>query len=129
MKNILKYQRRTKEWVLTLGGSDDLRVVGYSDAICQTDRYNFRSQSGWVSTLNGGPITLKSSKQEIVADSTCESEYIAASKAAKEEIWLKKFIGDLGVVPTIKEPMEIFCDNESACLSQGAKGSRQIHAY
>ena len=48
-----------------------------------------------------------------MADSTCESEYIAASKAAKEAIWLKNFIGDLGVVPAIKEPMEILCDSES----------------
>jgi len=113
VKNILKYLRRTKDWVLTLGGSDDLRVVGYSDASFQTDRDNFRSQSGWVFTLNGGAISWKSSKQETVADSTCESEYIAASEAAKEAIWLKNFIGDLGVVPAIKEPMEIFCDSES----------------
>ena len=33
---------------------------------------------------------------------------------AKEAIWLKNVIGDLGVVPAIKEPMEIFCDSESA---------------
>ena len=86
VKNILKYLRRTKDWVLTLGGSDDLRVVGYSDASFQTDRDNFCSQSGWVFTLNGGAISWKSSKQETVADSTCESEYIAASEAAKEAI-------------------------------------------
>ena len=49
-----------------------------------------------------------------MADSTCESEYIAASEAAKEAIWLKNFIGNLGVVPAIKEPMEIFYDNEGA---------------
>ena len=59
-------------------------------------------------------MTWKSSKQETVADSTCESEYIAASEASKEAIWLKNFIGDLGVVPAIKEAMEIFCDNEGA---------------
>ncbi|CAH1444382.1 unnamed protein product [Lactuca virosa] len=114
VNNILKYLRRTKDWVLTLGGSDDLRVLGYSDASFQTDRDNFRSQSGWVFTLNGGAISWKSSKQETVADSTCESEHIAASEAAEEAIWLKNFIGDLGVVPAIKEPIEIFCDIESA---------------
>ena len=91
-----------------------MRVVGYSDASFQTERYNFHSESGWVFTLNGGAISWKSSKQETVADSTCESEYIAASKAAKEAIWLKNFIGDLGVLPAIKEPMEILCDNKSA---------------
>nr|KAJ0211586.1 hypothetical protein LSAT_V11C400228500 [Lactuca sativa] len=114
VKNILKYLRRTKEWFLVLGGSDDLKVRGYSDASFQTDRDNYRSQSGWVFTLNGGAVTWKSSKQETVADSTCETEYIAASKASKEAMWLKNFIGDLGVVPAIKEPMEIFCDNEGA---------------
>ena len=114
VKNILKYLRRTKDWVLVFGGRDILRVTGYSDAGFQTDRDNFRSQSGWVFTLNGGAVTWKSSKQETVADSTCESEYIAASEASKEAIWLKNFIGDLGVVQAMDEPMDIYCDNEGA---------------
>ena len=53
-------------------------------------------------------MTWKSFKQEMVANSTCESEYIAASEASKEAILVKSFIGDHGVVPAIKEPMEIF---------------------
>ena len=65
-------------------------------------------------TQNEGAMTGKNSKQETVADSTCELEYIAASEASKEAIWLKNFIGDLGVVSSIKEPMEIICDNEGA---------------
>ena len=48
----------------------------------------------------------------MVADSTCESEYIAVSKASKEAILLKNFIKNLGVVQAIKEPMEILCHNE-----------------
>ena len=59
-------------------------------------------------------MTWKSSKQETVDDSTCESEYIAATEASKEAIWLRNFIGDLGVIPSIKDPMEIFCDNGGA---------------
>ncbi|KAI3513141.1 hypothetical protein L1887_20467 [Cichorium endivia] len=114
VKNILKYLRRTKNMVLVLGGSEDLKVKGYTDASFQTDRDSGRSQSGWVFLLNGGAVTWKSSKQETVADSTCESEYIAASEASKEAAWLKNFIGDLGVVPSIQEPMELFCDNEGA---------------
>ena len=41
-------------------------------------------------------------------------KYIAASEAAKEVAWLKNFIGDLSVVPSISEPIEIFRDNECA---------------
>ena len=39
-------------------------------------------------TLNGGAVTWKSSKQDTMAASTCESEYIAASKASKENRYL-----------------------------------------
>ncbi|GJX70879.1 retrotransposon protein, putative, ty1-copia subclass [Tanacetum coccineum] len=56
---------------------------------------------------------MESLKQDTVADSTCKSEYIAACEASKEAIWMKIFIGDLGVVSTVQDPIEIFCDNES----------------
>nr|GEW69203.1 hypothetical protein [Tanacetum cinerariifolium] len=36
-----------------------------------------------------------------------------ACEASKQAIWMKNFIGDLGVVPTVQDPIEIFCDNES----------------
>ncbi|GKB54529.1 putative RNA-directed DNA polymerase [Tanacetum coccineum] len=114
VKNILKYLRNTKDRFLVYGGEKELRVTGYCDAGWQTDKDDSRSQSGWIFLLNGGAVTWKSSKQDTVADSTCESEYIAACEASKEAIWMKNFIGDLGVVPTVQDPIEIFCDNESA---------------
>ena len=51
--------------------------------------------------LNGGAISWKSSKQDTIADSTTNVEYINASEVAKEAIWIKKFITGLGVVPRI----------------------------
>ncbi|GKD12892.1 hypothetical protein Tco_1197299 [Tanacetum coccineum] len=45
------------------------------------------------------------SMQDTVADSTCESEYITTCEASKEAIWMKNFIGDLGVVPTVQDPI------------------------
>ncbi|GKB46369.1 retrotransposon protein, putative, ty1-copia subclass, partial [Tanacetum coccineum] len=114
VKNILKYLRNTKDRFLVYGGEEELRVTGYCDASWQTDKDDSRSQSGWVFLLNEGAVTWKSSKQDIVADFTCESEYITACEALKEAIWMKNFIGDLGVVPTVQDPIEILCDNESA---------------
>ena len=70
VKNILKYLRRTKEWFLVLGGSDDLKVRGYSDAGFQTDRDNYRSQSGWVFTLNGGAVVGLMSKSITIIGKT-----------------------------------------------------------
>ncbi|KAK8715613.1 hypothetical protein V6N13_042943 [Hibiscus sabdariffa] len=52
----------------------------------QTDKDDSRSQSGFVLCLNGGAVNWKSSKQDTVADSTIEVEYIAASEAVKEAV-------------------------------------------
>nr|GEW02132.1 hypothetical protein [Tanacetum cinerariifolium] len=89
IKNILSYLRNTKDRFLVYGGEKELRVTGYCDA-------------------------GKSSKQDTVADSTCESEHIVACESLKKVIWMKNFIGDLGVIPTVQDPIEILCDNESA---------------
>ena len=43
-----------------------------------------------------------------MAGSTCETEYIAASKAANEGVWMKEFISDLGVILSTSGPMKIF---------------------
>ncbi|GJQ91072.1 putative RNA-directed DNA polymerase [Tanacetum coccineum] len=97
----IMYLRNTKDRFLVYGGEKELRVTGYCDAGRQTDKDDIRSLSGWIFLLNRGVVTWKSLKQDTVADSTCESEYIAACEASKEAIWMKNFIRDLGVVPTI----------------------------
>jgi hypothetical protein len=126
VKNILKYLRRTKDMFLIYGGIDEeLAVKCHTDASFQTDRDDSRSQSGFVFTLNGGAVTWKSSKQKVVAQSTTESEYIAASEAAQEAVWMKKFITDLGVVPSIEQPIEIFCDNQGAIAQAKEPRSHQ----
>ncbi|KAJ9541256.1 hypothetical protein OSB04_027762 [Centaurea solstitialis] len=126
VKNILKYLRRTKEMFLVFGGTEDeISVTGYSDASFQTDRDDFRSQSGYVFTLNGGAISWKSSKQDTIADSTTEAEYIAASDAAKEAVWLRNFLSDLRVVASISRPIDIFCDNSGAVAQ--AKEPKEHH--
>ncbi|KAI5392612.1 hypothetical protein KIW84_077130 [Lathyrus oleraceus] len=57
---------------------------------------------------------MKSSKQDTVADSTTEAEYIAASNAEKGVVWIKKFISELGIVPSIVDPIGIYYDNNGA---------------
>ncbi|KAJ9557532.1 hypothetical protein OSB04_012146 [Centaurea solstitialis] len=126
VKNILKYLRRTKEMFLVFGDSEDeISVTGYTDASFQIDRDDFRSQSGYVFTLNGGAISWKSSKQDTIADSTTGSEYISASDAAKEAVWLRNFITDLRVVARISRPVDIYYDNSGAVAQ--AKEPREHH--
>ncbi|KAL9235899.1 hypothetical protein vseg_010627 [Gypsophila vaccaria] len=114
VKNILKYLRRTKDWVPVYGRDDELCAEGYTDASFQSDRDDSKSQSGFVFTLNGAAVSWKIYKQSAIADSTTESEYIATSEAAMEAIWMHNFLQGLTVVPSAKEPITLYCDNIGA---------------
>ncbi|KAK9024732.1 hypothetical protein V6N11_004889 [Hibiscus sabdariffa] len=125
VKNILKYLRRTKDVFLVYGGEEELRIKGYTDASFQTDKDDSRSQSGFVFCLNGGAVSWKSSKQDTVVDCTTEAEYIAASEAAKEVVWIKKFITGLGVIPSISDAVDLYCDNNGAIAQAKEPRSHQ----
>jgi len=70
-------------------------------------------------------VSWKSSKQITVADSTTEAEYIVASEAAKEVVWIRKFIAELGVVPSISNPVNLYCDNNGAIAQAKEPRSHQ----
>ena len=76
-----------------------------------TDIDDYKSQPDYVFTLNGCAVVWKSFKQNTVADSTTEVEYIAASEASEEAVWIKKFLEEVGVVPSAMNPMALYCDN------------------
>ncbi|KAK1667664.1 hypothetical protein QYE76_055823, partial [Lolium multiflorum] len=114
VKNILKYLKRTKDMFLCYGGDQELVVTSYTDASWNTDPDDSKSQSGYVFILNGAAVSWCSSKQCTVAKSSTESEYIAASEASSEAVWMKRFIVELGVVPSALDPLVIYCDNMGA---------------
>ena len=53
--------------------------------------------NGYVFTLSGGPVCWRSTPQSLVAMSTTEAEYMAVAKAAKEALWLKGLVKELGL--------------------------------
>ncbi|KAK8694419.1 hypothetical protein V6N13_071972 [Hibiscus sabdariffa] len=104
---------------------EELCIKGYTDASFQTDKDDSRSQSGFVFCLNGGAVSWKSSKQDTVAESTTEAEYIATSEAAKEAVWIKKFITELGVIPSIADGVDLYFDNNGAIAQAKEPRSHQ----
>ncbi|GJV91588.1 retrotransposon protein, putative, ty1-copia subclass [Tanacetum coccineum] len=79
-----------------------IMVSGYTDAGYLTDADDLRSQTGYVFVLNGGVVDWKSTKQR------------------------------LNVVPTIEEPITMYCDNTGAIAIANdhgvTKGARHFHA-
>ncbi|GJZ35481.1 hypothetical protein Tco_0581298 [Tanacetum coccineum] len=94
VKHILKYLRNTKDMFLT----------------------------GYVFVVNGGAVDWKSKKQTTIAMHATQSEYMAASEAAMEAVWIRKFVEDLGVMPSISKPINMYCDNSAAIIFANEPG-------
>jgi len=95
VKWILRYLRGTTNQPLCFGGSN-IALQGYVDADMACDGYNGRSTTGYVFTVGGTTVSFVSKLQSVVALSTMEAEYVAATEASKEMIWLQRFLDELG---------------------------------
>ena len=86
-------------------------LVTYADADwggCSVDR---KSYSGFALMYAGGAVSWEARKQQSVALSSTEAEYMAISEAAKETIHLKGLLEELGEdLPSVT----IYNDNQSA---------------
>src|SRR5271168_2704740 len=110
VKRIFRYLKGTKELWLGYGGVAR-ELVGFVDAdgSMGEDR---RAISGYAFIINGGAVSWSAKRQEIISLSTTESEYGAATYAAKEALWLRQLILQLFGILLPATPL--FCDNQSA---------------
>ena len=85
VKHILKYLRRTRDYMIVYSG-DDLKIHRYTDLDLQGDRDSRKSTSSSVFTFGGVAVVWRTVKQSSITDSTMEAEHIANSKAVKEAV-------------------------------------------
>ncbi|CAI5990602.1 unnamed protein product [Closterium sp. NIES-64] len=86
---------------------------GYVDADHAADPANRRSRTGFVFRLEPtGPISWNSQKQELVALSSAEAEYIATTAAVREGLYLQELLQE-AKIPT-SPTFRLHCDNQSA---------------
>ena len=88
-----------------------LDIRGFVDAEWARDLDQRRSTCGYVFNLFGGAVCWMSKKQSVVARSTTKAEYMAATHASKEEVWLQRLRSSMGLV---QGAIRIDCDNQSA---------------
>ena len=110
MKKILRYVRGTSDARLCYKGSN-FTVRGYVDSDFACDLDKRKSTTGYVFTLAGGAVSWVSKLQTVVALSTTEAEYMAATQACKEAVWVKRLLEELGHK---QEKITIFCDSQNA---------------
>ena len=113
----IKYQKFAQRYVL----------YGFSYADWAGDKETRHSTSGYCFILVSGVISWGSKKQQSVALSSTESEYMALAKATAEVVWLRKLLHELGYIQ--HNSTLIYSDSQSAfALSENPKyHSRSKH--
>ncbi|CAA7055275.1 unnamed protein product [Microthlaspi erraticum] len=114
MKQCLRYLQGTTTLGLTFERSTSKvpRLIGYSDSSHNVDPDDGKSTTGHIFYLGESPITWCSQKQETVALSSCEAEFMAGTEAARQAIWLQDLLGE--ITGTTRERVVIRIDNQSA---------------
>ncbi|KAI3501786.1 hypothetical protein L1887_29807 [Cichorium endivia] len=112
IKQILRYLRGTTSFGIVYERGKELKLLGYSDSSHNVDVDDGRSTTGHVFYLGDSPITWCSQKQDTVALSSCEAEYMAATAAACQAIWLRELLAE--VTGEDKQEVLIRIDNKSA---------------
>jgi hypothetical protein len=110
-KHMLRYLLGTIGYGLRNVSSGDVKLQGYTDSDWAGSAVDRKSTSGYCFSLGSGMISWLSRKQTSVALSTTEAEYIAASVASREAMWLRKLLA--GIFDLELEPTLIHCDNQS----------------
>ena len=158
LTRLMSYVATTKAQGILYGGpitnKADGPLVGYCDADWGGDPDTFKSRGGYIFTAWQAPVAWSSFKMHAVAASSCESEYMAASAAVKQVLWLRYVFSDMGygdLSPTTygklsaddyekkslgdvhpdERPVMIACDNKAAIhVSENPvchKRSKHIH--
>ena len=72
----------------------------------------WEAQQVFVSALDQECFHGAQKKQDVVAQSTAEAEYVAATAAVNQAIWIRKILADLHMKQN--EPTQIYVDNQAA---------------
>ena len=111
-KRILRYVKGTIDYGIKFNQVKNFHLHGYSDSDWAGCVDDMRSTSGYCFSFGYGIFSGCSKKQEVVAQSTAEVEYVATAAAVNQAIWIRKLMKDLHIEQ--QEGTQIFVDNQAA---------------
>ena len=113
---VLRYLKGTQYFTLNYRRADLVQLTCYADADWGNNALDRKSQTGYLNYLheNSSPISWSSRKQNLVATSTCNAEYVALSEATCEVIWLQKLLTFIKLPNMTYQPAQMYSDNTGA---------------
>jgi hypothetical protein len=116
-ERVLQYVRGTYVQGITYfdpGDETKNKLIGCVDSDFGSDPDTRNSMTGYLMSLNGGAISWRSSRQGGVTLCSSEAEFVAASQAGQEVVYLRVLLRGFGY--TQKKPTEIWEDNASCIM-------------
>jgi hypothetical protein len=119
-RKILRYLRGSMNYGLVymnrIGSiNDSVQITGYSDADWAGDKSDRKSTTGYCVFINGNIVSWCTKKQQTVALSTMEAEYMALTEVTKEIMWMNMLLTEMKV--KVQTPMIVYCDNQPTIQS------------
>jgi hypothetical protein len=111
LKRVFRYLRSTVDQSLTYTGTNERipQLIAYTDSDYAGNPDHRRSITGYAFMLCGGPISWASRRQDTVAQSSVQAEYMAMAEGVKEAIWWRRFLGELS--QRSSSPTPVYVDN------------------
>ncbi|KAL5697881.1 hypothetical protein ACHQM5_028985 [Ranunculus cassubicifolius] len=116
-KRILRYVKGTLQFGLLYKSDVLSSLQGFADADWAGDIITRRSTTGYCFNIGSAAVSWCSKKQQTTNLSSTEAEYVAATMATQECIWIKRILQDVGVA--LESPVPLCCDNESTIKLAG----------
>ena len=114
VKRIFRYLSGAAERGIIFRKTPSLNFQAFVDSNWAEDENDSKSTTGIILYLQNGPIYWKTKKQNVVARSSTEAEYMALSDCAANVVSVRQFLSELNLQPSTPTP--IGEDNRGACL-------------
>ncbi|XP_070022936.1 secreted RxLR effector protein 161-like [Nicotiana sylvestris] len=110
-KRILRYLKGTQDLVLYYPSGDNFNLIGYADADYAGYLVDMKSTSGMAHFLGSCLISWGTRKQNSMAISIAETEYVAATSCCAQLLWIKQQLKDFGMYTNC---VPLLCDTTNA---------------
>jgi len=111
VKRIIRYLVGTINLGLGYPKNSTCNLIGYSDSDFAGSKNDRKSTSGTCQFIGPALVSWHSKKQNSVALSTAEAEYIFAGSCCAQILWMKQQLSNYGI---LLDHIPIMCDNTSA---------------
>jgi hypothetical protein len=111
-KRVVRYIKGTLSYGIQFSCIENFDLQGYADSDWAGSCDDMKSTSRYCFSFGSRIFSWCSKKQEVIAQSTAEAEYVAATAAANQVLWLRKILADLDMEQ--KKATRVNVDNQAA---------------